>query len=338
MAEEHFVIIGNGPAANEAAPILREKAPEARITIIGRELFRYYRPDFLPRFIAGQISEEELYVHPLEFYKDRDIKLRLGQAVVDVDFSKRNLALDHKEVIRFDGLIVATGARHLIPPSLEPYEDFMLTLKTMNDAKIWVEKLAEVESVLVIGCDLTSVVFAKALLALGKRVIFFLDRHSPHLGCAPENIHERIAEKLSELGGEVLDCPKIHKVEQISQTAVEVTTEDSQLTVGAVGAFMGMVPEVRFLGGSGLNIERGILVDEYLETNYKGVFAAGDCAQVYYPDIHNYWQSIGNRNAKTLGRTAALNLVGERVRTEVASSSIFHIDETPINTSWWLEC
>ena len=75
MAEEHYVIIGNGPAANEAAATLREHAQEARVTIIGRERTGYYRPDLLPDFIADRIPEEQLLVHAPGFYKERGIKI-----------------------------------------------------------------------------------------------------------------------------------------------------------------------------------------------------------------------------------------------------------------------
>lgn len=337
MAKEHLVMIGDGPAANEAAPILRQKAPQARITIIGRELIRYYRPDLLPRFIAGEVGEEDLYVNPLEFYKAHDIKLRLGQEVVGVDFSGRTLKLGHNELVRFDGLIIATGAKHRIPEPLEPFQNLMLTLKTVADAKIWIEKLRRVDSVLVIGCDLTSVSFTKAVLALGKEVTFFLDKSSPHMAGHPGHAGEKIAEKLTDAGANVVECPKVEALAKGADDLVEVTAEGARFRAGAVGAFFGMVPDVKFLLGSGLAIERGILVDEYLQTNFDGVYAAGDCAQVYHPALRDYWVSIGFNNAKQLGRTAALNLAGDKGPVDVDRAGIFHVEGAPINTSWWLE-
>ncbi len=337
MAREHLVIVGNGPAADEAAPFLRKGVPDARITIIGREVVSYYRPDLLPDFVAGKIAEEDLWVNPLQFYKERDIKLRLGQNVVSVDFSKMELALEHKEVVRFDGMIIATGGKHRIPEPLARFRELVLTLKTVADAKVWIEKLTRVESVLVIGCDLTSVVFTKAILSLGKQVTFFFDPSSPHLFGRSESIREQLAHKMSDLGAEVVDCSKIAKLVQTREDLIEVTTEAGQFRAGAVGAFFGMVPDVKFLTGSGLHIERGILVDEYLQTNFKRIYAAGDCAQVYHPELCDYWVSIGYSNARELGRIAALNLAGEEVQTEAPLSSIFKIDGRPINTSWWME-
>jgi len=107
--------------------------------------------------------------------------------------------------------------------------------------------------------------------------------------------------------------------------------------VGMVGAFFGLVPDVGFLSRSGLTIDRGILVDEYLNTGFEGIYATGDCAQIYHPEIRDYWVSIGHENARNLGRIAALNLAGGRVRADVGKESIFDIEGIRVNTSWWME-
>jgi len=98
-----------------------------------------------------------------------------------------------------------------------------------------------------------------------------------------------------------------------------------------------LIPDVKFLVHSGLPIERGILVDEYLQTPVEGVYAAGDCAQVYHPELRDYWVSVGFGNAKNLGRVAGLNLIGGRIQAEAAPESIFQLEGISVNTSWWTE-
>ena len=92
---------------------------------------------------------------------------------------------------------------------------------------------------------------------------------------------------------------------------------------------------MKFLAGSGLRIERGILVDEYLQTAFEGVYAAGDCAQVYHPELRDYWVSVGFGNAKNLGRVAGLNLIGGKIQAQAAPRSIFQMEGISMNTSWW---
>ena len=337
MAREHFVIIGNGPAANSAALTLRDKAPEARVTIMSRDCYGHYQPNLLPDFIAGKISEEELYVEPPEFYKEKNIKLRLGQEVVDTNFAAHEVMLGHKEVVRFDGLVIAVGGIPRIPEPLLVFEDLMLTLKTVADAKVWIEKLKRVESVLIVGGDLTSLTFTKALLSLGKHVIFVLDHGAFWPVKFDNEVREVVTGNLEKLGVEVVPCQKIRSIACVHEDLCDVETDAGRKEAGVVGAFFGLVPNVKFLARSGLAIERGILVDEYLKTPFDHIYAAGDCAQVYQPHIKDYWVSIGYDNALDLGRIAATNLVGGHVSAEASLESIYTVEGITVNTSWWQE-
>jgi NADPH-dependent 2,4-dienoyl-CoA reductase/sulfur reductase-like enzyme len=337
MNQEHCVIIGNGPAANEAAVTLREKAPDLRVTMIGREPAPHYKTHLLPDLIAGKVAEKDLYVNPPAIYRERDIKLRLGQKVEDIDFEKRELVLDHREVVRFNSLIIAVGGAPRIPERLQVFSDLLLTLKTLSDARSWIKKLAHVDSIMLAGGDLTSLSFTRALLSLGKRVIFIINEDSFWPVKFNDGIRSQVAQRLAEKGVEVLNCQTIKRIAKLSDHELEIETDLEKLEVGALGAFFGLTPDVRFLARTGLNIERGILVDEYLGTRFEGVYAAGDCAQVYHPGLRDYWVSIGFKNARNLGRTAALNLIGGRVRAEAAPRSIFEVDGISVNTSWWTE-
>lgn len=337
MAEQHYVIIGNGPAANEAAEALREKAPESRVSIISKEHVGYYQPHLLPDFIAGKVSLAEICIHPPSFYKEHGIKLRLGQEVVEVNFPGKELLLAHNEVIRFDGLIIATGGKPRIPEPLQVFEDLLMKLKTVADAKAWQDKLAQIDSVLVIGGDLTSLAFTKALLSLDKDVRFIVDEDCFWPLRFTRERCDQVVERLVAKGVKVVECRKLKSVVRISDDLVEVETDAGKLSVGAVGGFFGLTPDVRFLARSGLHIERGILVDEYLRTQFEGAYAAGDCAQVYHPELRDYWVSIGYRNARNLGRIAGLNLAGDRIQADMAAESIFQIEDIKVNTSWWTE-
>lgn len=337
MREEHFVIIGNGPAGNQAAFTLREKLPDARITMMDKERLRCYKPNLLPEYIAGKVPEEKLYVSPLELYKSKGIKLRLGQKVVDVNLENKEITLDHKEIIRFSGLILAVGGKPRIPEPLLPYKDLMFTLKTIADARRWIRELDKVESILIIGGDLTSFAVAKALLHLGKEVRFILNEDAFWPVRYNKEIYEQAAHQLTQKGVEVLACRKLKGVGRLSEQVLQVQVDDRKIESGMVGAFFGLLPDVKFLTQSGLQIERGVLADEYLNTGFEGVYAAGDCAEIYHPEIRDYWVSIGYDNAVNLGRIAALNLVGGKVQVNVEPESIFFVERIRANISWWME-
>ncbi len=337
MSTERFVIIGNGPAANEAATTLRQRAPQSGITVFGKETTRSYKPHLLPDVVAGRLDAEKIFASPEDYYNERDIQLRLGQKVVQVDFNKYQVILEHREVVSFDGLIIATGGKPRIPEPLEVFEDVMMTLKTTEDARLWIDRLARVDSVLMIGGDLTSLSLTRALINIGKKVFFIIDAESFWPLPFNERLHQEIHARLREKGVDVSSSRKIKRLTQLSDCSIQVETDCADFEVGIVGAFFGLVPDVRFLARSGLDIDRGILVDENLQTRFRNVFAAGDCAQVYNPVIRDYWVSIGYDNARTLGRIAALNMLGGMIAAQASPESIFSLNGVQVNTSWWME-
>jgi len=337
MNDKHFVVIGNGPAGNQAAMTLREQAPTARITIITKVPESCYSPHNLPDFIAGKIGEEELFLCPFGSYKEKAIKLRCSQPVVGINLQAKELVLEHNEIVAFDGLVIAVGSRPHIPERLAVFQDKMFTLKTVGDAKVWIKKLSRIESVLLIGGDLTSLAMSKALLSLHKKVYFLFNEDAFWPLRCNDELLARVSEKLAARGVEVVARRNVKDIVRLADNAYEVQVDGEDLEVGMVGAFFGFVPDVRFLAGSGLKIDRGILVDEYLNTGFEGVYATGDCAQIYHPEIRDYWISIGYDNARTLGHIAALNLVSGEMKTAAKPESIFDVQGVKVNTSWWME-
>lgn len=337
MSKDHFVIIGNGPAGHEAAITLRERVPAARITLINRGRTASYRRRLLPEFIAGSVKETDLYITPVAAYKDQDIKLRCGQRVVNLNIEARELTLDHKEILPFTGLIIAVGGEPRIPEPFRVYKELMHTLKTLEDARVWIDRVSDIESVLIIGGDLTSFAMTKALLSLNKKVLFVIDEDAFWPLRSDAALVDQVSQQLTAKGVQVLKRKQIKGLKRISDETLQIQADDQRIEVGMVGAFFGLVPDLGFLAGSGLSIDRGILVDEYLNAGIEGIYATGDCAQIYHPELRDYWISIGHDNATALGRTAALNLAGGQIQAEAPKESIFDVQGIRINTSWWME-
>jgi nitrite reductase (NADH) large subunit len=336
MSDEHFVVIGNGPAGNQAALTLREKAPASNITVITKHRGGSYRPNFLPYLISGKVEEDELYIFSPSSYKEKNIRLRCGQEVVDIDFSGKQVVLDHKELVSYSGLIIAVGGTPCIPERLSRFKHLMLTLKTIENARVWRENLKNAEKILMIGGDLTSLSLTKELLEVGKKVYFALEEDSFWPIRCNNDIFTQASERLSRKGVTVIRPSLINSMTRLPNGSVAVETDHEMIEVDLIGAFFGLVPDISFLSRSGLKIDRGILVDEYLHAGFDGVYATGDCAQIFHPEIIDYWVSIGHDNAVALGRTAALNLMGEKIKTQ-PSECIFDVQGIKVNSSWWMD-
>jgi NADPH-dependent 2,4-dienoyl-CoA reductase/sulfur reductase-like enzyme len=336
MIEKHYIVIGNGPAGLAAAQTLRECESEARITVLSRDRHSHYQPRLLPDYIAGKVKLDQVASTPYSFYEEHRIRLRTGQCVVGVDPDARTVFLEHKEHIRFDGLVVAVGGRPRIPEPYWVFQDLMLPLKNISDADKWIGALSSVDTVLIVGGDLTSFSISRALLDMGKKVRFiFTD--GAFWPMRPNNeIIEQAAARLAGRGVEVVEG-RLRSISRTADGGFEAVTDKRTAEAGLVGAFFGLAPDVRFLAGSGLKVERGVLVDELLRTDYPYICAAGDCAQVYHPKLKDYWVSIGYDNALRLGRIAAINLAGGLEEAQAATESIFMDQGVRANTSWWME-
>jgi len=336
MATEHYIIIGNGAAANAAADVLRTHDSESQITLISDEFFPFYYRHCLREYIVGAREEERLLVRPPSHYKDQRIRLRLGQKVVKVDLQAHTLYLEHMEKLHFDKLFLCVGSKPRIPEAYNDCREHFTVMNTLTHARRLRQLLPQVEHVVVAGGDMVSCRIASTLRANGKEVTFLIDRDSfwP-LELTPERRAD-LAPSLADKGIGLVD--DVLQGVQRTDTGYTVRTRGgTTIPCDLVAAFFGLVPNVDFLVGCGLDIDRGVLVDEFLRTNVPDVYAAGDCAQVYNPQIRNYWVSVGWPNAQRLGEIAANNLLGRSAQVDLPRTSVLTYDKIKVQTAWWRE-
>jgi NAD(P)H-nitrite reductase large subunit len=336
MKNDHHVIIGNGACGNRAADILRKNDSESKITIISDEFFPYYYRHRLVEYVMGAIPREKLIIRPVEFYKDNRIRLRLGQRVIKIDILNRILYLNHMEKVHYTRLLLCTGSKPRIPEIHYQYRDHFTVLKDLSHAELFRNRLKSVEDIVMVGGDLVSLRMATALLAAGLKLTFIIDQEAFWPLEVTPSVQKELVEILEKKGAHVLCDDMINGSERLKSGRYLVSTQKGKsVECDLIGAFFGLIPDVDFLLGSGLDIDRGILVDEYLKTQFESVYAAGDCAQVYNPELKNYWVSIGWPNALKLGEVAALNMLGTIQKSGLPPVNILNCEGICVNTSWW---
>src|SRR3954451_9932422 len=147
-----FVIAGAGFAGAKAAETLRQEGFDGRIALIGGEHERpYERPPLSKDYLRGDAERETIYVHPEGFYAEHDVELQLGRDAVELDLGRRELALDDGDRLRYDRLLLATGAepRRLALPGSEL--DGVLYLRSLADCDALRERLDRGGSLVVVG-------------------------------------------------------------------------------------------------------------------------------------------------------------------------------------------
>ena len=332
---DHYVIIGNGPAGNHAAATLRQKDKDAKITIISDECIPYYYKPKLTDFIADKIVKEDLLVNPLDSYEIKNIRVRCGQAVDRIDPDSKTLFLQHMEKIKYSKLIIASGSNARVLPSMSSYADHLKFVTSYADVMEVKDEIQKAKDFFIFGGDLVGFKFLRMLSSMDKNVsiLIYPDAFWPYHLTA--GMMAQIIENLSKLNADIIVDDDILSIDEQNGSYRLTTQKGIEKTVDMVFSFNGLIPNIEFAKGSGIDIDHGILVDEYLKTNVSSIYACGSCAQIYNRTIKSYSTSIGWPNAVAQGEAAALNLLGDHKVIESVSKKYFDLEGVKIKTSWW---
>jgi len=308
------VIVGGGGAGLAAAEMLRREGYDGSLTMISADdAPPYDRPNLSKDYLAGTASEEWLPLRPADFYRDRQIKLVLGSRVSSLDVRQRKVQTENGEAFGFEALLLATGADPVRLKIDGATDSQIHYLRTYADSKAIVAKAASAKRVVVVGASFIGLEVAAALCARGLEV---------HVAAPEKQPLERVLG--GELGGFVRSFLEGHGVVfHLGETVNRVDGRRVTLSGGGtldadfVVLGVGVRPALTLAESAGLVIDRGVAVNEYLETSAPGIFAAGDIAR--WPD-----PSSGDRIrvehwtvAERQGQVAAKNIVGQRQRYTV---------------------
>ncbi len=337
MAKKSFkyVIIGDGHAGNSAAETLRKGNPDAEIIIISSKPTHYFDHSLLAAFLLDKKDITSLYLYPYTWYKQNNIRLRLSQTVTKVIPEKHELMLAHNERIHYDRLLVASGAKPKLPESLSRYKNLLTVFTDAVDALKIRDRLWKFKHVTMVGGDCIALHLAGAMLKSGKSVTFILNEYNFWPLEYDETVKSKLMESLQKKHIEVIADDMTTEIVK-DGTGLNVMTKNGKIVKTDI-AFLtsGMVPNIDFLDGSGIDIQTGILVDEYMHTSAQDVWAAGECATVYYPELKDYRQTTGEINAKMLGNISARNMLDERKVVSLAEPGKITIEGEDFITYGW---
>jgi len=293
-----YLIIGASAAGLAAAETLQKINKDCQITILCREKKPYSRV-LLPYLLAGDVVEQEIFLQVPE-----GVELIGKKEVIQIDPKKKEVFTTSGEVFSFDKLLIATGA-FAVKPELEGINlPFVFTVRNLSDIKRIQEIVIKRNRAVIAGGGLISMRVGEALHRLGMKITFVI--------------------KSNRVLSRILDKPASVIVEQVlAEHDIEIIKEDGiikivkgktylysgrSLSCSLVVFGKGVRPNVHFLKGSGVEVNRGIVVNEYQQTNLEDIYAAGDVAEtldITYGEkrINALWPV-----AREQGHIAALNM------------------------------
>ena len=304
-----IIIIGAGAAGDSAADTLRREGYAGPITLIGADPSAPYdRPNLSKDYLAGSAPEEWIPLRAPGFYEEHEVRLLLGRRVTAIDMAGKRILLDDGTSHQFGALLLATGASPVhLPASLDNARRVHY-LRTLADSRAIIAAAKEAHTAAVLGASFIGLEVAASLRARGLDVRVV----------APEaNPLERI------MGRDLSDFVRaLHEAHGVAfhlgrmATRIDagtVTLDNGEhIPADIVVAGIGVRPNDALATDAGLAVERGVLVDQYLETSEPGIFAAGDVAR--YPDPRTgdrirveHWVV-----AQRMGQAAARNMIGRR--------------------------
>jgi apoptosis-inducing factor 3 len=303
------VIIGGGAAGLAAADMVRREWYEGPLTMISADdSAPYDRPNLSKDFLAGTASDDWIPLRSPNFYTDSRIELVLGSRVSALDLKQKRVQIENGQTYEFDALLIATGAEPVRLNIEGATHSQVNYLRTFADSRAILAKAASAERVTVVGASFIGLEVAASLRARDIGVDVVAPESQPLQRVMGPEVG-LFVRRLHEAHGVVFHLGEtVKRIDGRTVTLTGGTALEADFVVLGVGVH----PSLAVAEQAGLTIDRGIAVNEYLETSAPGVFAAGDVAR--WPDPYSgerirveHWVV-----AERQGQVAARNILGYR--------------------------
>jgi len=306
----NIVIVGAGQAGGSAALQLRSAGFEGALTLIGAEPHPpYERPPLSKAYLTGDLAYDSLLLRPLEFYGDQNVQLLTDTSVTSINLVEKVVMTSDKQALRFDKLLLATGARPRQLPISGADLPGVHYLRTLGDVAALQNTMRRAQNVCLIGGGYVGLEFASVARKAGLKVTVLeaADRLLQRV-TTPE-MSEYFADLHRSHGVEVCVGARIQEIQGAHQVE-RVVCEHGTVTADLVLIGIGALPNVEIAEAAGLACDNGIQVDEMCRSSHPDVFAAGDCTNHPNALLKRRLRLESAPNATDQARVAATNMMG----------------------------
>ena len=309
---ETMTIVGASLAGGSAAVTLRQEGFEGKVLLIGAEPQPpYERPPLSKEYLRSESSFEDALVRAPDFYDENGIETRFGVRATRVDSADKAVELDGGERLLYDKLLVATGGSNRRVPIPGIGLEGIYGLRTVVDSERIRAEIAPGRKAVVVGMGFIGSEVAASLRQSGVEVTV-VDRNTvplrrvlgEEIGRVIEGIHR-------DHGTQLISKDTVAAFEGVSRVERVTTARGRRIECDFAVVGLGVEPATDLLAGTGVEIDNGIVVDEYCRTNVEGIYAAGDVANHYHPVFGRHIRVEHWKNALKHGPAAAKSMLGD---------------------------
>lgn len=275
-----YIIIGNGTAGLSSLYGIRKRDSKGPVHIISCEPSLAYSPTTLPYLIAGKITRDKVFIKERDFYQKMGASLDLNQRVLGINPAKREITLSGNKKLRYGSLLIATGSEPIMPHlGLKGSNDYSV-LKTLEDARRLINKTHRKRDIAILGGGMIGMEMAYILKNKGFNVFVIEEKErilSSYFDKESEGI---IRDIFIKNGVNILLSSKVTSIEKESKNQLFIYLQDGKkMRCEHLIIALGVKPAIGFLKKSGIRMRKGVIVDKWMRTNNKNIFAAGDVAE-----------------------------------------------------------
>ncbi len=303
MTHYKYLIIGGGMTADAAVRGIRQLDGEGSIGLVGEEPYPPYDRPPLSKGLWRGDSIEDIWRN----IQEQGVEVHLGLRAQVLEPRNRRLTDERGEVYTFERLLLATGGR---PRRLPFGEDRIIYFRTLEDYRKLRALAQQGRRFAVVGGGFIGSEIAAALAMNGKEVVMLFPKEAIGAQAFPADLARFLNGFYREKGVEVLAGETVSGLETHTEKLDVRTSGGQEITVDGVVAGIGIEPDIRLAEGAGLEVGDGIVVDEFLRTSSPDVYAAGDVANFYNPDLDKRLRVEHEDNANTMGLLAGRNMAG----------------------------
>ncbi len=307
-----FAIVGSGIAGLAAAEAIRDRLPGAAISMISEEPHDFYSRPGLAYLLRGDVPEKQLYIRNAQELRALDMR-RIHARVEHIMCDQHELILPNRKRLRYDRLLVATGATAVAPPF--PGADLagVVKLDSLDDVRKILKLAVRGNTAVVVGGGITALELAEGLHARGMNVEYLLRGQRYWSDVLDEEESRIVMNRLQHDGIVVHTQTEVKEARGRDGRLTSVLTKaGDRIRCQVLAVAIGVRPRTDLARDAGLKIAKGIVVNPFLHTTATDVFAAGDVAEVHDPHSGTSALDVLWPTALTQGRVAGANMAGER--------------------------